>query len=79
MAHGKVVAAMTCLMTAADIDVRIAPRVSSAGHPFSEVFYRWLEKGSERFACTRLWYRVDDTPHARAAEAASFIRRQRSW
>lgn len=66
-------------MTAADIDVRIAPRVSSAGHPFSEVFYRWREAAGERFACTRLWYLLDDSPHARAAEAAGFMRRKGSW
>lgn len=58
----------------------ITSRVSSDGHPFCEVFYEVLTEGSHtdtlHHYCSRLWYPLADTPHARAAERAAFIRRQ---
>ena len=51
--------------------VTIKQRVSSEGHPFSEVF---IDYEGRRFY-SRNWYVLSDTPHARASEAAQFMRR----
>ena len=63
-------------------NVRIERRGSET-HPFSEVF---ITTGSEAFAAdanatdrvyyTRLFHTLDDSPHARAAQAQDFLRRQ---
>jgi hypothetical protein len=60
-----------------DLDVRIEPRRLPNGNPFTEVFYTWTENGQVRHALTRLWYALTDSPHARAAERAAFLRRRR--
>lgn len=60
----------------ADVHVRIVPRASAQGHPFSEVLYTWAEDGAERHALTRYRYPVADTPHARANEAQQFVKRR---
>jgi hypothetical protein len=65
-------------MNSADVTVRIVPRVSVVGHPFTEVLYNWFDPdGVNHYACTRYWYVVDDTAHARANEAQQFIKRRK--
>lgn len=65
------------IMRADQVEIRIVPRVSAQGHPFTEVFYKFDEHGELRHALTRRNYRIDDTPHARAHERQEFIKRRR--
>jgi len=42
-------------------------------YPFSEIFITH----NDQVYCTRLFYPLDDSPHARAAQFQDFLRRQR--
>lgn len=59
-----------------NIEVKIVPRISFEGHPFSELLHTWTEGGKPRHACSRTWWVQDDTPHGRAAAIAAFKKRQ---
>ena len=58
-----------------DPTVRIEQRervIDGKQCPFSEVF---VMQGGRSFY-SRLWHTIDDSPHARAAQAQDFLRRQ---
>lgn len=63
-------------LTISNVEARIVPRVTAGGRPFAEILHTWSESGQPRFACSRVWWALADTPHARAAEVASFVKRR---
>lgn len=59
-----------------DVAVQIVPRTSQDGHPFSELLHTWTEDDKPRCALSRIWYLIDDTPHARANAIEQFKKRR---
>ena len=62
-----------------DLEVHIQPRcnfVNGAQHPFAEVLYTFKRDGVPMHALTRLFHPLDDSPHARAFQAQTFMTRQ---
>ena len=49
-------------MTVTAVTVRIARKITTDGHPFSEVLYGFVRDGVHRKACSRLWYAIDGHP-----------------
>ena len=70
-------------MTITDLKVEIHNRTrlrEGVPHPFAEITYEFKRDGVPTTALTRLFHPLDDTPHARAAQAQDFLRRQaRPW
>ena len=60
-----------------DVSIRIAPRVSAAGHPFTELHHHWIENGQPRKALSRVPTEIADTPHNRAYHLQAFLQRQK--
>lgn len=58
------------------LTVKIVPRVSAEGHPFTEILYALRDGETELNFLTRRNYRIDDTQHARAHEAQQFFNRR---
>jgi hypothetical protein len=58
-----------------NITVRVVQRVSTEGHPCSDLFTEWDEDGCRRYGYSRCWWVIDDTPHSRAAQIAAFKKR----
>lgn len=56
-------------------EAEIKQRVSADGHPFSDIFI--THEGRRYY--TRLPFPLTDTPHARAAQAQDFLRRQKRF
>lgn len=62
-----------------DITVKIVPRVSFEGHPFTEILISCVEAGVRRFFCSRVNYVITPSKHSEAAQRQAFInRRQRA-
>jgi hypothetical protein len=59
-----------------DLAVKFQQRVSFEGHPFTEILYTWRDGDKPRNACSRVWYVITDSPHARAAQAEAFKKRR---
>lgn len=66
-----------CQLT--DVEVRIVNRMNAAGNQFTELHHTWLENGQRRKALSRVPYRIDDTPHSRAAQVQAFIKRMERY
>lgn len=60
-----------------NVEVKLVPRMSAEGHPFTEIQHDWDEAGEHRTALSRVRWPIDDTPYARAAAIEAFKRRQR--
>jgi hypothetical protein len=58
--------------------VEIVRREIKRSHPFSEVFIDYTEDRELRSSYSRLFYALDDTPHARAAQTQAFLQRKRT-
>ena len=54
----------------------IVPRYTREGRPFTEVLLRHWDGYEAKHFLTRLWYVVDDSPHARGAQVQAFKMRQ---
>lgn len=59
-----------------DVDVKIVPRMSAAGHPFTELHHSWIENGRQCKALSRMNYATADSPHNRAYQIQAFLKRQ---
>lgn len=59
-----------------DVEVKIVPRRSAEGHPFSDLLYSFTENGVRRTASTRRGYVVTDSPYGRAQEVEAFKKRR---
>lgn len=61
-----------------NLAVTFQQRRSADGHPFTEILYGWDDDVTKepRNACSRVWYALNATPHALAAEAQSFRKRR---
>lgn len=59
-----------------DVQATIVNRVNAERNPFAEILYTFTEDGRERFALTRVWHPLTDSPHARAHEVQAFLKRR---
>lgn len=63
-----------------DVNLRIVRRVSSDGHPFTELLFSWMGKDQRmRHSLSRLNYTVPDGPHSTAYQVSEFIKRREKW
>lgn len=60
-----------------DIQVKMQQRQTFEGHPFTELLFNWRDAaGVLRYACSRVWWTIADTPMDRAREIQAFKTRR---